>query len=392
MKWRWDQGRLDYFQIDEIKKISQALIAFDGHALPRASDPDSLRTTLEAYSDRPFLPDHYKVWRNYKRVFGCQMLASEVAGILISTDLCKQMAKGDLTGDDYLIHVARHFYYPSPVFDGYVASGEQAFPMCAIFKLLVSDFINKAKPVLSLDEIVGRIKGNNMNGVEGLPAYSSLKDTGLRIPNGDDEIRQIREMIGFMSQLSFLKWSSPYLYLDLAGQETALSIAQIFDPAINPRKADPSQELLQLGSVATENAVPEAVASEGLHPYDEEFVEGVRVRKTHLRMERSSKLRELYFEYAEDPHHCDMCSEDTLIRYPWVDKLIELHHLLPLSSSIKVESKSTSLKDIVGLCPSCHRATHKFYTKWLKSNSQKDFNTPSEAHKVYKLAKTEIVI
>lgn len=82
MDWRWDQGRLEYFQFDEIRNISKALIEFDGCALPRGTDPDSLREILKNFSAKPFAPDTtaYKVWRNYGRVFGCQLLAAKVGG------------------------------------------------------------------------------------------------------------------------------------------------------------------------------------------------------------------------------------------------------------------------------------------------------------------------
>jgi len=392
MIWRWDQGRLDYFQIDEIRRISKALMAFNGHSLPRGDDPDTLRATLEAYSDRPFLPDNYKVWRNYKRVFGCQLLATDVDGIVICTDLCKQMAKGELTSDDYLVHVAKHFYFPSPVFDEYTPTGKQVFPMCAIIKLLVSEFLTLAKPFLSFHEIIDRIKGNGVVGTEAFTSYGQLKPTGTKLPSGSDEIRQIREMLRFMSQLSFLKWENPNLYLDVDSTDSAASIAQLFTPMIAPRKTNPSQELLQLGQVAAENSIPEIVISEALNPFDIEFIEGIRTRSTHLRIERSSKLKELYFAHTDDPHHCNMCDIDTIERYPWADRLVELHHLLPLSSPVRVESKSTSLKDIVGLCPSCHRATHKYYSKWLTDHSQKDFSTYAEAHKVYDYAKSSICL
>lgn len=100
-----------------------------------------------------------------------------------------------------------------------------------------------------------------------------------------------------------------------------------------------------------------------MNPFDVEFSEGSKLRISHIRTERSSKLREFYFQHTDNPNHCDMCKMDTQRRYPWAERVLELHHLLPLSSPIRVEKNSSSLKDIVGLCPSCHRATHKYYSK-----------------------------
>lgn len=392
MKWRWDQGRLDYFQLDEIRRLAKALVSFHGHGLPRGDEPDTLRVTLEAFSDRPFLPEDYKVWRNYKRVFGCQLLATELQGVVFATDLCKQMANEQIDGDDYLIHVVRHFYYPSPVFEDYLPQGPQVFVMCAIVKLLVSNFVEHTRPSVSIDEIVSRLKGNNVDGMEPLARYGQLSTTNAKNPSGSDELRQIREMLRFLSQLSFLKWDNPNLYLDVASKDAAIEIATVFTPSVLIRHPDPAQELLQLGGAAHTGVMPEAVESETLSPNDREFTEGNRVRVVHLRIERSSKLKELYFNHASKPHECDMCEMDTQKRYPWANRLVELHHLLPLSSPVRVESKSTSLRDIVGLCPSCHRATHKFYSGWLRETNQKDFGSYAEAKNVYDLAREAIVL
>ena len=115
--WRFDQGRLDYFRFDEIKKSARALAQLDGIDKPRGDAPDILREVLSYNSHLPFSPSHYYVWRNYGRVFGAQLLAAEINGKIVATDLCKQLAStSDVDCDDYLAHFARVFYYDSPVF------------------------------------------------------------------------------------------------------------------------------------------------------------------------------------------------------------------------------------------------------------------------------------
>ena len=115
--WRFDQGRLDYLQFDEIKRIALALTDINGIPKPNVDD-DILRQALSNYSPRPFAPANYTVWRNYRRVFGCLLLATEVAGRIVCTDLCKALATDSNDIDDYMRHFATHFYYPSPIFDG----------------------------------------------------------------------------------------------------------------------------------------------------------------------------------------------------------------------------------------------------------------------------------
>jgi predicted HNH restriction endonuclease len=77
-------------------------------------------------------------------------------------------------------------------------------------------------------------------------------------------------------------------------------------------------------------------------------------------------------------------------KYPWTDYMLDIHHLLPLSSSVAITTKGTSLNDIVGLCPSCHRSIHIYYTKWLKYAGQDDFSSRAEAMDVYLTAIKEI--
>jgi hypothetical protein len=389
--WRCDQGRLAYFQLAEVPNLAQALSAFDGQTLTQGDDPDSLRTLLEEYSERPFLPSHYKVWRNYSRVFGFLMLATKVGEILVCTDLCKKVASGALSGDDYLLHIAKNFSYPSPVFEDYEVSGEQVWPFCAVIKLLISNFIFKDKPIISIDQIIDELQGNSINGTETLGVYKEISSSGYKIQPDDDAYRQIRELIRFISQFSFLKWDNPHLILDVASKDEALKIATAFEPVRLARMHDRSTELLQRGSVSGELFSIIQPIESTLNFFDIDFTEGSRAKALHLRIERSSKLREMYFARAMNPSVCNMCTRDTLDHYPWTDRIIEVHHLLPLSSPVKVEKQSTSLKDVVGLCPTCHRATHKFYSNWLKDKCLADFKTHTEAKETYNLAKSYFV-
>lgn len=392
MDWRWDQGRLEYFQFDEIRNISKALIEFDGCALPRGTDPDSLREILKNFSAKPFAPDTtaYKVWRNYGRVFGCQLLAAKVGELMVCTELCQKLASNELDVDDYFLHFANHFYYPSPIFEGYSTTAPQIFPVISIIKLLLAKLAAKQPCFTTLEEVAGKLIGNNCNGKEPVAHYVSLSDSGFRLTG--DAVRQIRELLIFISQFSFLKWDSKKLFLDIASAEEALIIENALIPSVSQRDPDATKELLKLGGDLKEVGFGEITSKTTLNPMDQEFTEGSKVRVTHLRSERSGKLREVYFSHISNAHVCNMCTLDTAAKYPWADRIIELHHLLPLSSPIRFESESSTLKDLVGLCPTCHRATHKFYTKWLKTNSLKDFRTYDEARNVYQQAKSTIVL
>lgn len=385
--WRFDQGRLDYFQFDEIKRIATAMAEVNGIPKPNAGD-DTLRKILSKYSPRPFAPVNYTVWRNYKRVFGCLLLATEVAGIIVCTDLCNILAKesNEVDIDDYMRHFATHFYYPSPVFDGYNCTDPQTFPVIAIIKLLLSEYLTKGKSSITVDDIGNYLIENNVTGLEPLSFYTTLTPMNFK---GD--LRQPRELIRFISQFSFLKWNNPNLYLDISSKEEALQIENLLAPQLNPRRADANAELLNLGSGFQGTALGDLTISQ-IAEIETEFTEGSKTRVTHLRTERSSKLKDFFFSNTSHPHICNMCFMDTEKRYPWAKHIIELHHLLPLSSPVKVDSGKTSIKDIVGVCPTCHRATHKYYSKWLNAKGFKDFQSYEEALYVYNEAKQQIVL
>jgi predicted HNH restriction endonuclease len=62
--------------------------------------------------------------------------------------------------------------------------------------------------------------------------------------------------------------------------------------------------------------------------------------------------------------------------------------LMPLCSGTRVEGRNTTFDDLVPVCPSCHRAVHRYYGSWLDSNNRKDFMNADEAKSVYQDMKT----
>jgi predicted HNH restriction endonuclease len=86
-----------------------------------------------------------------------------------------------------------------------------------------------------------------------------------------------------------------------------------------------------------------------------------------------------------------MCGLNTRTKYPWTQYIIEIHHLLPLSSPVNVENKVTSIQDVAGICPTCHRAVHKYYKSWFLNNGKNDFSSKDEAAAVYQEAKSKVL-
>jgi hypothetical protein len=349
---------------------------------------DLIRGALAAASDQPYLPHDYTVWRNYGRVFGVQLLAGEVAGKIRCTKLCHELANKpeDYSADDYLSHFAKRFSYPSPSFNGYRTDRPQVFAVVAILKLLIARQITTGNGRVSVDDIASYLVANQVTGLENLAHYNRLV---ARAHHADT--RQIRELMRFISQFSFLSWRNPVLSIEPLSPEELHAIEASIQPIPGGQLADSGAEILRLGAgfIASPSTKEQW---NGLSGEDVEFTEGRKIRVVHLRTERSTKLKDFFFKNAANPKICDICALDTPARYPWAQHVIELHHLLPLASPLKVETGATSIKDLVGLCPTCHRAVHKFYSVWLREERLKDFRTYGEARHVYSEAKRFTVI
>ena len=399
--WRWDQGRVLYFQFDVLKEIARVLVKYAGKNINDNQIASDLKQDLITSSGLPFLPYNYKVNRNYSRVFQCALLATTKGrnGELIVSDICKELAGENSrfeSADDYLFEVINRFRFPFPAFQEYQNVGTYIYPFCAIIKFLIAQKIAGKEPSLTIQEIGEYIIGNQCTGLEDIDLYKNLHPTSYNLTG--DSIRQVREMVIFIGQLSFLKIFDRRIFLDILGEEDAkVLLTQLIKPAQKEQYEDKVEEFLSLTSIKHSIIISgqaSLVSTSGISlpntgVSDIEFVEGQRKRVHHLRIERSPMLRRIYIQLHPEPI-CDACKSNIKERYPWTDYMLDLHHLLPLSSVVRTLETGTSLSDMVGLCPSCHRAIHSYYSKWLKENSIEDFRSKKEAMEVYLNAIQEI--
>ena len=255
-----------------------------------------------------------------------------------------------------------------------------------MLKYLLAKAENDPFPTVSTEEVFSKIIGNACTGLEPTGYYRSLKATGIQ-PQGDQE-RQVREMLLVVSQFSFLKWANKNLYLD-----TTFDLQRFLteiDLSLMPPVLNRAEEFAQM-TLLTSVSKPLVLGQSFETPIDLVFTEGQRTRTTHLKIERSPLLRRIFFKHLRTIQ-CDMCELLPRVKYPWTDNLLEIHHLLPLSSGIALLSSGTSLNDIVPLCPNCHRSIHVYYKTWLNANQVNDFSNKVEAREVYKEAKIKIVV
>lgn len=387
--WRWDQGRLIYFQYDNLVNISKVLVNYNNVRIKDCED--RFRNDLVLSTGLPFLPTNYTVLRNYKRVFECAFLATVKNNNLLVTDFCRELAKDNgylCNVDDYLFAYIKRFRFPFSAFDNYNQTDLRTYPFCAIIKFLLALFISGKEAKLTIEDVFYFIEANGCTGIEDIEYYKQLTAQPYTIT--ESEKRQVREMLVFISQLSILKMHKGVLFLDVinSGAINEL-IEKILIPFSRNPETDKEIEFLEMTKITKEISMPtfEVFTT---NVSDIEFIEGKRKRVEHFRVERSPLLRKYYLEQNPQPI-CLMCGTNMIKKYPWTEYMLDIHHLLPLSSSVAISTKGTSLEDIVGLCPTCHRSIHAYYRQWLKRHNQEDFESKEQAREVFKCATEEVV-
>ncbi len=391
LMWHWDQGRMSYFQYDALRKIACFVAK---HTWTR-SDPNRIRdeTGLSFAA-----PSTHSPWRNYSRIFKLCLLISENDGRVIPTPVAQLLSQaGAVTCDEYLHFLVEATTDPSPALKGWdiiSACKTVRYPLCFSLKYLMAKVIDLNEPITSIHEVIGAYIHSEFVGTENVTAFLDLMhNCSAYVPIGRSaNPRQARESIKFISQISYLHSDGGNIITSLS-QKDALNMFQGIRPISGPHEADGGLEIQRLAALfdgGERNLFNYKTPSGSDELYDG-FSEGSKAKKMHIVIERNSKLRAFFFDRMSTTV-CDACHIDTKKKYPWTDRILDLHHILPLSSGTRVDSKTgTKLEDLTPVCPTCHRAIHRFYDCHLKAVKRQDFLNEKEAHDVYTRAKGEII-
>jgi len=376
--WRFDQGRIEYFQFDELRKIAKFAVAND---LKSAS-----RGPLVSATGLPFLPAStaYPPWRNYSRVFRTAMLVAKIGDNAVPTPIAQALAKdGQVTSDDYFHFLAQSFTDPAPSFQEWKPTATPRFPLLFALKFLLTRSV-LGSPVVGIREIVGAYQKSNFDGEEDQTAFIEIAKKSWT--SGDH--RQARESIQVIGQISYLSATSTDVTVSL-DKDDAIDVFESLQAIRGKQENGSEREILRIAGLF-ESAVSDFEIDFSKTVLDETveagFSEGTRVERTHIVLERNSAIRNAYFE-KNPTTTCDFCARDTKSEFPWADRVLDIHHVLPLCSGTRSDKSGTVLGDLVAICPTCHRAVHRFYTKWLKAQGKKDFVDAAEARAVYDQAK-----
>lgn len=381
--WHWDQGRLAYFQFDALRSISQFVLNHDFRTTDRA--------TLLAGTGLPFAaPATHTPWRNYSRVLKSCLLVSEQNQSGVPTAIAQVLAQpGLITCDEYLHFIAEASTEPSPALEAWRPDADFRYPLLFSLKYLLARAAVEPNPSASFDEIIGAYSHSGFIGDENDTAFLGLIGSRSLFPPIGASVpetirRQARESLKVLCQISYLHLEGSNIFINLDGKD-AMEVFTDLRSIGGPRENDRDAEIRRLANLFAagsthdffnfSNTVVTEVVESG-------FQEGTKVQKTHVTIERNAGLRRAFFA-AHPTTVCDVCRLDTHLSYPWADRVMDLHHLLPLCSGTRVEGGGTTFSDLVPLCPSCHRAVHRYYGEWFRQQGARDFTTRDEAVGVY---------
>lgn len=398
MIWRWDQGRTIYFNFEAIENTAHVLLTYNGANMQTVDS--AFRDDLVKSTNLPFAPQRYTIKRNYKRVFECSMLATYINNRLIISDLGRAIANGDSrvsSPDGYLFELERRFRYPFPAFNNYLEVKGVCFPFFAMLKLLLARAIRESntQAKIDLDMIGSYLIANNVSGLEDLDFYCNISAKPFTFDSysTSDQKRQVREMMSFIGQHSYLAYSNSELSLSGLSLDECKTMFEHLRPfETDVTSHNPVDDFLKLTAFSSKVEVLPQWEQEDAETLEKFSVqEGKKVFSSHFSRERNPALRRKYIKKHPDPI-CDICGRNMRIIYPWTENILEIHHLLPLSSfdGEDITNHGTSLNDVVGICPSCHRAVHLFYKKYLEVNKLSDFTSDTEAREAYFTAKSEV--
>lgn len=389
MSWSWDQGKIFLFQFPALRAMAKFLIANDFKSADQA-------TVLAATGlDLPSPPTH-KTARQYMRTLKLALLISERNGVAEPTPVAALLAQdGAITCDEYLHFLTEAFTSPTPALSKYTPATPRYPLLFALRYLLAKTAIGQ--PSATLNEVIGAYRRSALTGAEndsaGQTAFLGIAtEAGDNLAAAGPETagkRQARESLRVLGQISYVHSQGSELSLAITPDD-ALNIFQQLNAVPGPRNPDGNAEIRRVAALfgggsahdffdyemSTQSAVTEAG-----------FAEGTKVQKTHIVIERNQKLRTEFFKRYPTAI-CDICTVDTAASYPWTKRIIDLHHLLPLSSGTRTDRSGTILDDLVPVCPTCHRATHGFYGNYLRKKGRADFQSDAEARSVYATLKS----
>ena len=235
--WNWEQGRLEYFQFDELRKVARFGAA---HDLRKAN-----RQELEAVVGLPFLPadNAYRPWRNYGRLFQIAMIATPRGphGSRL-TALGELLAKdGAVTTDEYLHFVAQATTHPSPALSGWNHTARLRYPLLFALRFILARAVQH-QPVTDIAGIVDGYVRSGFVGDEGQSEFLQIINAHPQSQQRPGSMRQPSESIKVLAQLSYLTATQREITVSLMPSD-ATELFDDLSPVMGTPLADGAEEI-----------------------------------------------------------------------------------------------------------------------------------------------------
>ncbi len=389
--WNWDPGRLDYVQFGNVVQIARLVTNYDIRSIDKE--------TAQRETGLPFKsPDTHSLWRNYSRILKTSLLVYEENGIACPTEFAKILAKtGEVTCDEYMHFIVRTYTDPPFVLSSRGAQ-EIRYPLLFSLKYLLTKAIRGEDEGTDLYEIIGAYEKTGFTGKEEDNKFIKIVNASTNYKSlitDREASRQARESLIAMSQISYLHFqkrnNNHRMFISLSKKDAEQIFESLeglyIEEEDREKRIQKTANLFSSLSTAEELNYNNSIMTESLES-GFAFTEGRKIKKAHITIERNSKLRHEFFS-KRPAVLCDLCILDTHETYPWTERVLELHHIMPLSSGTRVMLDGTILDDLVPLCPNCHRAVHRYYDNWLRKEKRQDFSGIDESKQAYEKIKTE---
>ena len=238
--WRWDQGRIVYFQYDTLRTVSEFVALYDF----RNSESDFIRGETGLL----FPPQNYTPWRNYARALKLCLLVSENLNRVIATDVARLLSQpGAVTCDEYLHFIAEATTDPSPALTNWNNQLRIRHPLCFSLRYLLSRVAVLGNHETTIDQIIGAYIASGFNGDEDENAYAELARADVNYAQHarqlpQDRRRQSRESIKFLCQISYL-YSTDNRVIVALSRDDAEQIFRDLAPIQGPYNTDGDEQI-----------------------------------------------------------------------------------------------------------------------------------------------------
>ena len=231
--------------------------------------------------------------------------------------------------DDYLHFLARATTDPSPALSRWDHTATLRYPLLFALRFLLAR-ATQGHTATKISQIIANYIQSGFIGDESQLDFLQIIDRNISTAT----YRQANESIRVLAQLSYLTAVRKQCCRSLRRGRCNQPVRGILLPysvlPLKDRASEIERRTALFESVVADSSFdyPASVIS-NIDEAGFSYLEGRRVRRTHLVIERNQMIRRRFFQ-ERPTSSCDLCKVDTQHQYPWVDRLLEISPLVAI--------------------------------------------------------------